>query len=148
MALPGVRQDRKASLWSTVVSILSKKATHPARAANPGGQTLRMGHGATPTMHIGPTANIYTLLAKAKSWAPFSTFSHAECSWLAACVTEDVMSWSTFAVVLMSHRMQNSKRPFELSWLREVPMELVRELSKTPSSAATLAISATRAAAL
>ena len=36
------------------------------------------------------------------------------------------------AVVLMSHRMQNSNRPFELSWLREVPLELVKELSKTP----------------
>ena len=32
----------------------------------------------------------------------------------------------------MSHRIQNSKRSFELSWLREVPMALVQELSKTP----------------
>ena len=36
------------------------------------------------------------------------------------------------AVVLMSHRMQNPNRPFELSWLREVPLELVKEWSKTP----------------
>ena len=36
------------------------------------------------------------------------------------------------AVVLVSPLMQNSKRPFELSWLREVPMELVKELSTTP----------------
>ena len=98
IALPGVRQDRKASLWSTVVSLLPKKVTHPARAANPGGQTMRIGLDAKPTMHIGLTANTYTHLAMAKLWAPFSIFSHAVCSWLDACVTKDVMSWSTFAV--------------------------------------------------
>ena len=36
------------------------------------------------------------------------------------------------AAVLMSHQMQNLKWSFELSWLRTVPMELVKELSKTP----------------
>ena len=51
------------------------------------------------------------------------------------------------AVVLMSHRMQNSKRPFELSWLHEVPMEVVNELSKTPLERSHGAISATRASA-
>ena len=53
---------------------------------------------AKPTMHIGLTANTYTHLAMAKSWAPFSIFSHVVCSWLAVCVIKVVMSLSTFAV--------------------------------------------------
>ena len=36
------------------------------------------------------------------------------------------------AISLMSHRMQNWKRPFGMSWPREVPMEPVKALVKTP----------------
>ena len=36
------------------------------------------------------------------------------------------------AVFILSHRIQERERPFERSWLREVPRKLVKELAKVP----------------
>ena len=98
-----LRIPSQANLWWAVASLRSKKATHPVGVANvcnhPGDETMSIGPAAKPTMRIVPTANTYTHLAMVKSWVPFLIFSHAACSWLAACVTTVVMSWSTFAKV-------------------------------------------------
>ena len=61
----------------------------------------------------------------AKLVGPFQQFNTGS-----ACQSSSQLAVA--AVFILSHRMQERERPFERSWLREVPRKLVKELAKVP----------------